>query len=87
MTTSDAGLDRAIELAGGKAFMLAALLGVHPSTVSSWRTRGVPPMMVRAICDAIREKKGRRLRPEELRPDVFGRPRKLREQRAEAPTQ
>ncbi|WP_373317938.1 transcriptional regulator [Sediminicurvatus halobius] len=52
----------------GTSASLAAALGVQPSAISNWKARGrVPPEQVLRIVDAT----GGRVRPEELRPDLY----------------
>ena len=57
-------LNEAIEQVGGAA-ALAKKLGVWPSAVTNWRSRGVPASQ----CPSIEEVSG--VRCEQLRPDIM----------------
>lgn len=57
-------LERAIK-AAGSATRLAALLGVHKSTISDWRTGGVPAER------AVRIEQATGIPRAQLRPDLF----------------
>lgn len=62
------GLQRAVDLAGGKRKQLAEKLGCSPMTVTHWFNRGLPAERAKEIEEAFNGAITR----QELRPDLFG---------------
>jgi DNA-binding transcriptional regulator YdaS (Cro superfamily) len=62
-----AEIDRAIEDSGGVT-IVADRLGITPSRLCNWKTRGVPPDWCIRFEDAV----GRRVTRYQLQPKVFG---------------
>lgn len=64
----DQALKRAIELAGGVRPLAERIGNITPQAISQWER--CPAMRVQSVCAAV----GGQVRPEELRPDIFGAP-------------